>query len=63
MSEKHPDDGKFVVIQGGKRVSGTLHVTQQEAQTEAAKLNQLRESQGEAAKAATPAEVKQNLYG
>ena len=62
MNEKHPADGQFVVTQGGKRVSG-LKPTQQEAQAEADRANQLRESQGPAAKTAPPAEVKQNLYG
>ncbi len=59
---KHPDDGKFVVVQDGKRVTGKLHGSQQEAQAEAAKQNMLRECQGAAAKV-PPAEVKQNLYG
>jgi len=62
MSEYHPADGKPVVVQGDKRV-GALHETQQQAEEEARKLNQLRESQGQAAKAQPPAQVKQNLYG
>jgi hypothetical protein len=60
---KHPDDGKFVVVQDGKRVTGNLHGTQQEALTEADQQKKLRESQGQAAKAQPPVEVKQNLYG
>jgi len=59
---KHPDDGKFVVVQDGKRVSGTLHGDEQAALNEAAQQKKLRESQGQAAQAA-PVEVKQNLYG
>lgn len=58
---KHTEDGKHVVVQGGKRVSGNL--TQQEAQEEAKRQNQLRESQGQAGKQQPPAEVKTNLYG
>lgn len=60
---KHQDDGKFVVVQGGKRVSGNLHGTQQEALNEADQQKKLRESQGQAAQSAPPVEVKQNLYG
>lgn len=60
---KHPDDGKHVVVQDGKRVSGTLHNTQQEAQQEAKRENDLRESQSPAGKKKPLAEVKQNLYG
>ncbi len=59
---KHPDDGKFVVVQGGQRVS-ELQPNEQQALEEAKKLNRLKESQGPAAKAQPPAEVKQNLYG
>ena len=62
MSEKHEADGKPVVVQGGKRVSG-VHESQQTAQAEADRINQLRESQGNAAKAQPPAKVVQNLYG
>lgn len=56
---KHPDDGKHVVVQGGKRVSDLK--SQQEAQQEADRINKLRESSGQ--KAQPPAQVKQNLYG
>ena len=60
----HPDDGKFVVVQDGRRVTGTLHGDQQQALNEAEQLKKkLRESQGQQAQAAPPVEVKQNLYG
>lgn len=59
---KHPDDGKHVVVQGGQRISG-LHDSEQQALEEAKKLNKLKESQGQAAQQAPPAQVKQNLYG
>lgn len=59
---KHPDDGKFVVVQGGQRVS-EVQPNQAAAIEEAKRLNKLRESQGQPAQAAPPAEVKQNLYG
>ena len=59
----HPADGKYVVVQGGKRVSGDLHDTQQQALTEAEKLKKLRESQGQASQVQPPVEVKQNLFG
>ena len=58
---KHPDDGKFVVVQGGKRVSD-LKNTQQEAQQEADRLKKLNETQGSRAQQPPP-QVKQNLYG
>lgn len=61
MSNYHPEDGKHVVVQGGKRVSG--NVSQQEAEQEAKRQNAIREGQGQAGKAAPPSEVKQNLYG
>lgn len=59
---KHPDDGKHVVVQGGKRVSDLK--PQQEAQQEADRINRenkVREGQGQPTQA--PAQVKQNLYG
>jgi hypothetical protein len=58
---KHQDDGKFVVVQDGKRVSGNLHATEQQALVEAEKQKKLRESQGQASQA--PVKVVQNLYG
>lgn len=51
-----------MVTQGGKRVSG-LKPTQQEAQAEADRMNQLRENQGQAIKSEPPAKVVQNLFG
>lgn len=39
---KHPDDGKFVVVEGNQRVSGNLHETQGGAQAEADKAKQQR---------------------
>lgn len=57
---KHQDDGKHVVVQDGKRVSGTLHQTQQEAQQEANRQNAVNEGKGQKKPLA---EVKQNLYG
>jgi hypothetical protein len=58
--KSHPDDGKFVVVKGGKRVSGQLHDSQEKAQEEAQKENKLAE--GQARKGQPSAEVKQNLY-
>lgn len=58
----HPDDGKFVVVQDGQRVSGQLHETQGQAQSEADKIKQqkpVNEEQGQQA----PPKVVQNLYG
>jgi hypothetical protein len=63
----HPDDGKFVVIQGGQRVSGQLHETQAAATAEAEALktkrpvNEAGNSQGAAE--SKPVKVVQNLLG
>ena len=58
----HQDDGKFVVVQDGKRVSGTLHETQQQAQSEADKLKAKQPVKEGQATTPQPT-VKQNLYG
>lgn len=60
---QHKDDGKYVVVQGGQRVTGKLHDSQQQAVSEADQHKKLRESQGQAAQSAPPVEVKKNLYG
>lgn len=61
MSEdiRNPADGKFVVIQGGERVTGPLE--QQQAIAEAERRKQLAETQGSPNPA--PVEVKQNIFG
>jgi hypothetical protein len=56
---KNPDDGKFVVVQDGKRVSGELHETQAGAQAEAEKA---KRQVNESAPTEQP-KVVQNLYG
>jgi hypothetical protein len=57
----NPTDGKFVVIQNGQRV--TAPVSQHEAASEAAKRNQLAESNGQPVPENRRAAVKQNLCG
>ncbi len=60
--KSHPDDGKFVVVEGGQRVSGKLHETQGAAQTEANTAKKQRPVTEGSKQAPEPA-VKQNLYG
>lgn len=55
----NPADGKYVVIQGGQRVTGPLE--QQQALAEAERRKKLSEAQG--SPASPPVEVKQNLFG
>lgn len=63
MAVKHPDDGKFVVVQGGQRISDLLP-NEQEAIQEANRLRKLSETRAQAQETqAPPVEVKQNLYG
>lgn len=62
MAQKHPDDGKFVVVQGGQRVSGDLHETSGGAQKEADKAQKQRPVTEGGQQPAEP-QVKQNLYG
>ena len=63
MSQKHPDDGKFVVVQGGQRISDLLP-NEQAAIQEAQRLRKLNEAKGkEEDRVEPPIEVKQNLYG
>ncbi len=59
---KHPDDGKFVVVQGGQRISDLLP-NEQEAIQEAVRLRKLQEGKGTQEKQEAAIEVKQNLYG
>jgi hypothetical protein len=62
----HPDDGKYVVVKDGQRVSGQLHEKQADAQAEAEQIQKKQpvvEGQGGTPKPAPPPEVKQNLYG
>ena len=59
---KHPDDGKFVVVQGSQRISDLLP-NEQAAIQEAQRLRKLQEAQGKPVEnQAPPVEVKQNLY-
>jgi hypothetical protein len=63
MTAKHPDDGKFVVVQGGQRISDLLP-NEQAAIQEATRLRQLQEGRDKAQEhTSPPVEVKQNLYG
>jgi hypothetical protein len=57
----NPADGKFVVVQGGQRVTGPME-NQQQAQAEADRRNKLNEGTGQV-KETAPAQVKQNLFG
>ncbi len=59
---KHPDDGKFVVVQGDQRVSGQLHEAQAGAQAEADKAKQ-QKPVAEGQQAPPAPKVVQNLYG
>lgn len=59
---KHPDDGKFVVVQGGQRVSGQLHENQGAAQSEADTAKKQRPVTESDQKPEEP-KVTQNLYG
>ena len=59
---KHPDDGKYVLVQGGQRISD-LMPSEQKAIEEALKRRKLAESTGLPADNKPPIEVKQNLYG
>lgn len=57
----NPADGKFVVIQGGQRVTAPME-SQDQAQAEADRRNKLNEGRGQV-KETAPAQVKQNLFG
>ncbi len=59
---KHQDDGKFVVVQGGQRISD-LQPNEQAAIQEANRLRKMQESQGRQENKPAPVEIKQNLYG
>ncbi len=59
--KSHKDDGKFVVVQGGQRISD-LHESEQTAIAEAERLRKLAESQGSKAES-QPVKVVKNLYG
>ena len=61
MSKSHPDDGKFVVVQGAKRISD-LHESEQAAIEEANRQRALLEAEGQKA-AAQQVSVKRNLLG
>jgi hypothetical protein len=59
---KHQDDGKFVVVENDKRVSGTLHETQGQAQGEADATKKQRPVTEGGQQTSQP-KVVQNLYG
>jgi hypothetical protein len=60
----HKDDGKFVVVEEGQRVSGNLHEDKAAAQAEADKVKQARPVvEGQSGEAKPPPKVVQNLYG
>ena len=58
MSNPNEGDGKYVVIENGKRISG-LHKSQEEALAEAEAKKKLTESDG----SKSAVEVKRNLFG
>lgn len=62
MSTNKSSDGEYVVIQGGQRVTAPTP-SQQEAQQEADKRNQLAESSGKPVAEQQKAQVKRNLMG
>ena len=57
----NPADGTFVVVEGGRRVTGPQ--TKEQAEAEAQKRNQLAEAQGQPVPENRRAAVKQNLMG
>lgn len=59
---KHKDDGKFVVVQGGQRISD-LQPNEQAAIQEANRVRKLQETKDKTENKRPPVEVKQNLYG
>jgi hypothetical protein len=61
---KNSNDGKFVVVQGGQRLTDLLP-NEQAAIQEANRLRKIQEDQqGQASqKVQPPVEVKQNLFG
>lgn len=62
MPAKHPDDGKYVVVQDNQRVSGNLHEQQSAAQAEADKLKKNQPVTEGQPQPPAP-KVAQNLYG
>ena len=58
----NPADGKFVVVEGGQRVTTPLD-TREQADAEAAKRNRVAESSGPPVPENRRAAVKQNLFG
>ena len=61
MSESHPDDGKFVLVQNGRRISDLLP-NEQEALAEAQKRNTALNENADG-KPVQPVQVKRNLLG
>jgi len=61
MSEIQNADGKHIVVQDGQRVTGPS--TQQEAEAEAKRRNQLAESGGKPVPENKQAQVKVNIFG
>jgi len=57
----NPNDGKYVVIENGQRV--TTPVEKEKAEDEAQKRNKLAESSGQPVPENKRAQVKQNLCG
>lgn len=55
----NPADGQPVLVQDGRRVSGTM--TEEQAKAEAARLNRLNEQGGQPTQ--PPVQVKRNLCG
>lgn len=62
MTKSHPDDGKFVVVEGDQRVSGKLHETKEAAQTEA-DIAKKQKPVVEGQPKPPEQKVVQNLYG
>jgi hypothetical protein len=61
MNENETADGKHIVVEDGKRVTGPLN--EQEAQAEAARRNKLAESSGRPVPENRRAQVKRNIFG
>lgn len=62
MSKPNEGDGKFVVVENGRRV-GDLHDTHDQALKEAESRRKLAEGQAQSKQQHTTVQVKQNLFG
>ena len=62
INSQENGDGKFVVVQDGKRIS-KAHADKGTAMQEAAKLNSISENTGGGTAGPAKAEVKRNIFG